>query len=75
MEQSIRRRRRYVPEVAVVVEDEASRHRLDDHLGRVDPQKDVPVSVRKEGMMNDPLLMVDARRGREGGGAVSYSYN
>ena len=36
-----------VPEVAVVVEDESARHRLDDHLGRVDPQKDVP-AVRSD---------------------------
>ena len=31
-----------IPEVAVVVKDESPRHRLDHHLGRVDPQKDVP---------------------------------
>ena len=37
----------FVPEVAVVVEDESARHRLDDHLGRVDPQKDVP-AVRSD---------------------------
>ena len=43
------RGRTYVPEVAEVVEDEAPRHRLDDHLGRVDHQKDVPVQRKKEG--------------------------
>ena len=38
-----------IPEVAVVVEDEASRHRLDNRLGRVDRQKDVPVKIRRLG--------------------------
>ena len=46
---SCSRGRTYVPEVAEVVEDEAPRHRLDDHLGRVDHQKDVPVQRKKEG--------------------------